>query len=109
MEKLNIGEEVIKNREESFNMMAFKLSNKVQYRQEGDKGLLFMVSDEGDVKSVFLNETGKIIIEFCDGEHSIDDIAKKICEEFESCLEEVINDVEEFVFNLKKEGWICNA
>lgn len=109
MKKSNVREEIVKNGEELFNMKAFRLSNKVQYRQEGDKGLLFMVSEEGDVKSVFLNETGKIIIEFCDGKHSIDDVAKRICEEFESSLEQVINDVEEFVFNLNKEGWICNV
>ena len=97
------------NEETPLDVRGFKLSNKVQYRREGDKGLLFMVNEDGDVKSVFLNETGTIIIEFCDGIHPIEDIAMQICKEFESCLDEVTKDGEEFVFGLEKEGWICNA
>jgi len=58
-------------------MAGIKLSDKVQYRKEGEKGLLFIVSEDGDAKSVFLNETGRAIIELCDGNSSNDNIANR--------------------------------
>jgi len=90
-------------------MAGIKLSDKVQYRKEGEKGLLFIVSEDGDVKSVFLNETGRAIIELCDGNSSNDNIAEEVSKEFDISLEDVTSDVNEFIANLEKEGWLCNA
>ena len=68
---------------------------------EADDESILYDSMEGQIHIV--NRTGSKIWELCDGNHTVEDIAKSICEAFEADdLEEVKKDVEEYLVHLSR-------
>jgi pyrroloquinoline quinone biosynthesis protein D len=51
-----------------------------------------------------LSDVGSRIWELCDGQHSIEDIASRIAEEFDAPLDTVLADTAELVTELETEG-----
>jgi hypothetical protein len=59
-----------------------------------------VVIKEGGTATHVLNKTAAAVWELCDGEHSLDDIAGRLCERFEVTFDEVRSDIEEVIDKL---------
>jgi pyrroloquinoline quinone biosynthesis protein D len=63
-------------------------------RRIGDE--IVVIKEDGSATHV-LNKTAAAIWELCDGEHSLDDIAARLCERFEITFDEVRRDTGEII------------
>jgi hypothetical protein len=56
-----------------------------------------------------LNKTAAAILELCDGERSINEIAERICDRFEVSFEEARADIEEMIGRLIQVGILTQS
>ena len=71
-------------------------------RRDDGRGIVY-IPQSGKIK--ILNATGTAILNLCDGEHSLDDIAAEIAKQFEGTTEkEVQADIADYIELLKKEA-----
>lgn len=56
-----------------------------------------------------LNLVGGLIWQQCDGEHTLDSIARELAREFSVEQDEVETDVAEFVADLAERGWLIDG
>ncbi len=77
------------------------------FRKVGDEGGLVVLPKHSEVK--VLNPSAILIFELLDGAHSVDDIARKVQDEFEVTPEAAREDVLEFVEVLAKHGMLAET
>ena len=77
----------------------------VSTRLIGDQEAVLCHPDFGEEK--YLNATGRFIWERLDGSLSVQEIAERLCGEFESAsLDPVLGDVESFLTDLSSQGFV---
>lgn len=76
-------------------------------REEFDDWAVLFDPDTGEAQG--LDPTGVYIWKQLDGEKSVADIAKNVQETFNAVPESVSDDVNEFLSDLEKRGYIANA
>ncbi len=84
----------------------------VVMREEDDEALLYCAEDDdlgvGNVS--FLNKTGKIIWQLCDGSCSGDEIVEIFFSKFtDTPKDELKTDIETFIDSLLKKRWLINV
>jgi hypothetical protein len=81
----------------------YKKSDSIVSRKIGDEYILVPIrQDVGDLESIYtLNETGALIWELIDGKIQVNEIKKKIIEEFEVEPEEAEKDLLEHLQQLE--------
>lgn len=72
--------------------------SRLSYRAIGDETLILDTKLNKEVHQ--LNALGSFIWELCDGEHSIEDIAKRVCNEFDVDEREANDDILYFLNEL---------
>jgi methyltransferase-like protein len=75
-----------------------KLSS-LSYRAIGDETIILDTKINREVHQ--LNALGTFIWDLCDGQHTVNNIVDKVCEEFESVESEVREDVFNFILELE--------
>ena len=72
-------------------------------REESGSGILIKLDEE---RAFEINATGRLIVELCDGKHSIDDIANQVRTEFKSAgnIKKVRSDVVNLLEKLTEIG-----
>lgn len=84
----------------------FQRNKALPWRQLGDEGIII----DNDPETVHVaNESAIRIWSFLDGSHSLNDIAKKLSDEFDVTKEIALSDVFELVEQLKKKELISDA
>lgn len=82
----------------------FKIYDNITIRKEENEYLVYNPKDE---KVYILNLVGGRILELCDGKRTIEDIAKKIIEEYaDVSYEKCLDDVRKFVEKLAEIGLV---
>jgi hypothetical protein len=77
------------------------------FRSVGDDGGLVVVSERSEVK--VLNPVAIRIFELLDGEHSTEQIARLVVDEFDVALEQAERDVRAFLEELAEHGILDEA
>jgi hypothetical protein len=73
-----------------------KIINDVVWRRDGEDDQIIILSRENLPLPVILNPTAARIFSLCDREHSVQDIARSLAEEFlDADLDEVLRDVQQ--------------
>ena len=79
-----------------------KIANNINWRRDGEADQLIIVSKEDLPLPLILNPTAALIFSLCDGRHSLEKIAERLCAEFNQddfslVLEDVKKQIEYFV------------
>ena len=79
-----------------------KIANNINWRRDGEANQLIIVSKEDLPLPLILNPTAALIFSLCDGRHSLEKIAERLCAEcnqddFSLVLEDVKKQIEYFV------------
>jgi hypothetical protein len=77
------------------------------FRQVGDEGGLVVLPGQAEVK--VLNPAGITIFSLLDGEHSPEEIARRVAEEFEVSESQALADINAFVAELGEHGMLAGA
>lgn len=75
------------------------------FRPVGDEGGLVVLSEKSEVK--VLNPVAIKVFGLLNGEHSTEQIASMVAEEFEVSKEEALKDVNSFLDELKSHGMLA--
>ena len=75
------------------------------FRQVGDEGGLVVLAGKAQVK--VLNDAGIKIFSLLDGEHSPEEIARRVAEEFEVPEATALADIQAFVSDLAEHGMLA--
>jgi hypothetical protein len=75
------------------------------FRPVGDEGGLVVLSEKSEVK--VLNPVAIKVFGLLDGEHSLEQIASLVAEEFEVSEEQALQDVNGFLDELKSHGMLA--
>jgi hypothetical protein len=75
------------------------------FRKMGDEGGLVVLPGKAEVK--VLNDAGATIFSMLDGEHSPEEIARRVADDFEIPEAQALKDVEAFVASLAKEEMLA--
>ena len=75
------------------------------FRPVGDEGGLVVLSGKSEVK--VLNPVAIKVFGLLDGEHSPEQIAKAVVEEYEVSEEEALRDVKSFIEELESHGMLA--
>ena len=80
----------------------FSKSPNVVFRQIGDESILIPIANEvGDLSNIYnLNEVGTRIWDLIDGERDVTEICGLITDEYDIQMNDVMNDMHEFLGNL---------
>lgn len=78
-----------------------KVAENIVWRRDGEADQLIIVSREDLPLPLILNPTAAIIFSLCDGRHSVEKIAERLCQEFglddlSLALEDVKKQIEYF-------------
>ena len=79
-----------------------KIAENIVWRRDGEADQLIIVSREDLPLPLILNPTAAMIFSLCDGRHSLENIAERLCQEynqddFSLALEDVKKQIEYFV------------
>ena len=79
-----------------------KIADNISWRRDGEADQLIIVSKEDLPLPLILNPTAALIFSLCDGRHSLEKIAERLCAEFNQddfslALEDVKKQIEHFV------------
>jgi hypothetical protein len=77
------------------------------FRQVADEGGLVVLPGQAQVK--VLNPAGITIFSLLDGDHSPEEIARKVVEEFEVSEDQALADIHAFVAELAEHGMLATA
>ena len=75
------------------------------FRPVGDEGGLVVLSERSEVK--VLNPVAIKVFGLLDGEHSVEQIASAVVEEFDVSEEQALQDVNAFLAELKTNGMLA--
>ena len=80
----------------------YKIADNISWRRDGEADQLIIVSREDLPLPLILNPTAAMIFSLCDGRHSLENIAERLCQEFglddlSIVLEDVKKQIEYFV------------
>lgn len=78
-----------------------KIAENIVWRRDGEADQLIIVSKEDLPLPLILNPTAAMIFSLCDGRHSLENIAERLCAEFNQddfslVLEDVKKQIEDF-------------
>ena len=78
-----------------------KIADNIVWRRDGEADQLIIVSREDLPLPLILNPTAALIFSLCDGRHSLENIAERLCQEFglddfSLALEDVKKQIEYF-------------
>lgn len=90
---------------------AYVRNDSIVSRKIDDETILVPIRQNvGDLNSIYtLNKVGARIWDLLDGEITLQEIVKKITEEFDVTTEQAEKDAEEFIDRLKKIGAVINV
>jgi len=77
------------------------------YKSIAGEGGLVVLPGKAEVK--VLNPTGVHIFSLLDGEHTLEEIALSLFDEYEVSMEDARRDVQEFVATLGEQGMLAEA
>ena len=89
----------------------FMKNQNVVFRQIGDESLLIPVANEvGDLSNIYnLNEIGTKIWEYIDGDRDVIEICRLITDEYDTPIDVVMNDMVEFINDLRSIKFLQKA
>ena len=79
-----------------------KILDNVAWRRDGEDEQIIVLSKEGLALPLILNSTAARIFSLCDGKHTLEDMAKGLCDEFslddfKMVLKDVKGQIEYFI------------
>ena len=77
----------------------------LSFRAIGDEGGLVVLPGRGEVQ--VLNPVAIKVFSLMDGEHSLEDIARQVTEEFDVTEEDALRDIRDFLGELDRHGMLA--